>query len=108
MQIYKLQYTDKETALADLISKGVYTENLSFGQGVQAVVEIGKIVKAPGEYDDQGNVIVEPIYYDGYFYDVMTIEIINFEANEIFPTNCVHSFAGYPQDADGYVDESLT
>ena len=40
MNIYKLKYTDKETAIADLKAKGVYTEDLSFGNGIHAVVEI--------------------------------------------------------------------
>ncbi len=40
MRICKLKYTDKETAIADLIAKGVYTEDLSFGNGIHAIVEI--------------------------------------------------------------------
>ena len=41
IRIYKLKYTDKETAIADLISKGVYQEiygELSYGDGIDAVV----------------------------------------------------------------------
>ena len=103
MNIYKLNYTDKETAITDLLAKGVYVEvedlnkekHLVYANGTQAVVNIGKIVKVPGEYDDQWNVIVEPIYFDGVFYDVMTTEVINFGTNEVFPAKCVHSFAGY-------------
>lgn len=113
MEIYKLNYTDKETAIADLLAKGVYVENtfeeqtsLTYGIGIHAVVEIGKIVKVPGTYDDKGNVIVEPIYYDGYAYDVMCEQEIVFES-EIFLVDCKHSFMGYAQDADGYIPESL-
>lgn len=106
MNIYKLNYTDKDFAIADLIAKGVYTEELVYGQGIQAVVEIGKIVKVEGTYDENGNVITEPIYYDGYAYDVMCIQEIVFES-EIFPVDCVHSFAGYAQDADGYIPENI-
>ena len=40
IRIYKLKYTDKETGIADLIAKGVYTEDLSFGNGIHAIVEI--------------------------------------------------------------------
>jgi len=115
MNISKLNYKDKETAIADLIVKGVYVEiidlngkpQLVYANGTQAVVDIGQIVKVPGEYDDQGNVIVEPIYYDGVFYDVMTTTIIDFGTNEIFPVECVHSFAGYAQNADGYIPENI-
>jgi hypothetical protein len=115
MEIYKLNYKDKETAIADLLAKGVYVEvkdldnepQLVYANGTQAVVNIGKIVKVPGEYDDQWNVIVEPIYFDGVFYDVMTTEVIDFGTNEVFPVECVHSFAGYAQNADGPVDEVI-
>ena len=111
MEIYKLQYTDKETAIADLIAKGVYKEvenldkeiTLAYGEGIQAVVEIGLIVQVEGTYDSDFNVITEPIYYDGYFYDVMSEQKIDFE-NEIFPVDCVHSFAGYNTNADGPVN----
>ena len=109
MNIAKLNYTDKETAIADLIAKGVYIETedgLVYGQGVQAIVEIGKIVKVQGTYDEEGNVITEPIYYDGYAYDVMSEQEIVFES-EIYPVDCVHSFAGYAQNADGYIPEDV-
>ena len=110
MEIYKLNYADSNAATADLIVKGVYVETedgLAYANGTQAVVYIGQIVKVPGEYDDQGNVIVEPIYYDGVFYDVMTADVTDFGANEVFPVDCVHSFMGYAQNADGPVDEPL-
>lgn len=113
MNIYKLNYTDKETAIADLLVKGVYVEQtideeivLTYGTGIQAVVEIGKVVKVQGTYDENGNVITEPIYYDGYAYDVMSEQDIIFES-EIFPVDCKHSFLGYAQDADGPVFEQL-
>jgi hypothetical protein len=110
MNIFKLQYADKDTAIADLIAKGVYTETedgLVYANGTQAVVSIGQIVKVPGTYDEEGNVITEPIFYDGVFYDVMTTEVIDFGTNEVFPIDCVHSFAGYAQDADGYIPENI-
>ena len=109
MEIYKLQYKDKETAIADLIAKGVYieTENeFVYAQGIQAVVEIGLIVQVEGTYDEEGNVITEQIYYDGYFYDVMSEQKIDFE-NEIFPKNCIHAFAGYNTNADGELPNLL-
>jgi hypothetical protein len=112
MEIYKLQYKDKETAIADLIAKGVYKEvenldkeiTLAYGDGIQAVVEIGLIVEVEGTYDSDFNVITEPIYYDGYFYDVMSEQKIEFGTNEIFPVNCIHAFAGYNTNADGPVN----
>ena len=91
MKISKLNYTDKETAIADLLAKGVYQEGLTYGQGIHAIVEIGKVVNIQGTYDDNGNAITEPTYYDGYAYDVMSEQDIVFES-EIFPKHPKHSF----------------
>ena len=98
IQVYKLKYTDKETAIADLITKGVYIETeegISYGEGIQAVVEIGLIVLENGTYDEQGNEITAPVYADGYHYDVMAEIEIDFGANAITPANPKHNFAGY-------------
>jgi hypothetical protein len=83
MYIHKLNYLDTETAIADLIAKGVYNKELEYTNGTQAVVFIGQILKA------------DETYYDGVFYDVMTTDIIDFTPNEVFPVDCVHSFAGF-------------
>ena len=98
MNIVKLKYTDKETAIADLIAKGVYIETeegLIYGEGIQAIVEIGLIVLENGTYDEEGNEITPPIFADGYHYDVMSEIEIDFGANAITPTNPKHNFAGY-------------
>ena len=97
MNISKLNYTDKETAMADLIAKGVYIETeegLIYGQGIHAVVEIGKIVLTNGTYDADFKEITAPIFADGYAYDIMSEHEIDFGINEIFPNNPVHGFAG--------------
>jgi hypothetical protein len=98
MNIYKLQYKDKETTIADLIAKGVYIETedgLSYGQGIQAVVEIGLIVLENGTYDADFKEITAPVYADGYHYDVMSENEINFGKAEILVNNPKHTFAGY-------------
>ena len=91
MNIYKLQYKDKETAMADLLAKGVYVETeegLSYGSGIQAVVEIGIIcLNQPAEE-------TPPIFADGYHYDIMSEQEIVFK-NEIVVNNPKHTFAGY-------------
>ncbi len=86
-RIYKLTYTNKEQAVADLEAKQILTEN-GYGEGVQAVVEIGLIVL--DVVDEQ------PIYADGYHYDVMSTETYDFGANLVVPKNPKHAFAGYP------------
>ena len=95
MNIYKLNYSDKDFAIADLIAKGVYTEELLYGQGIQAVVEIGKIVLESGTYDEDFNELTAPIYADGYHLDVMSEQVIDFGINEIQVNNPKHNFAGY-------------
>ena len=96
MYTYKLKYTDKETAIADLISKEVYKEvkdNLFYQDGIQAVVEIGLIVLENGIIDEDFNLIKEPVYADGYHYDVMSENKIDFGINEIQVKTPKHTFA---------------
>lgn len=97
MRIYKLKYTDKETAIADLIAKEVYQEiegELSYSEGIHAVVEVGLIIDQEGTFDEQGNLLAEPTYREGYHYDIMSNNEIDFGENEIFPNNPKHTFAG--------------
>ena len=100
MNIYKLKYTDKETAMADLLAKGVYVEVeevLAYGEGIQAIVEIGLIVLENGTYDEEGNEITATVYADGYHYDVMSENEIDFGSADItlLINNPKHTFAGY-------------
>ena len=94
MKIYKLKYIDKETAIADLIAKGVYDKELNYMKGIHAVVECGLIALENGTYDEECNEITAPIYADGYHYDVMSIQEIDFD-NAIEVNNPKHTFAGY-------------
>ena len=103
MNIFKLTYPNKEAAVADLKAKNILIEvdgidgekHEAYGNGVQAVVEIGLIILEQGTYDEEGNVITEPIYADGYHYDVMSSELYDFGANLIEPKNPKHAFAGH-------------
>lgn len=103
MYTYKLKYTDKETAITDLLAKKVYVESeqvtvqdteqvLSYGQGIHAIVEIGLIVLENGTYDAEFNEITAPIYADGYHFDVMSEKEIEF-TNVIVVKNPKHTFA---------------
>jgi hypothetical protein len=104
MNIYKLQYTDKAEGDADLLAKGTYEViegEQVYRNGTQAIVYIGKIVEIPATYDPEGHELTPPVYYTGVYYDLMTTEEIDFGTNEIFPTDCVHSFLGYAKNAEG-------
>ena len=119
MYIAKLKYTDKDFAIATLIDNGVYIETedgLSYGQGIHAVVEIGLIVLENGTYDEEGNEVTAPIYADGYHYDVMSENEIDFGIADItaLVNNPKHQFAGYmpiveidPNVIDNFIDEIM-
>jgi len=95
--IYKLKYTNKATAMKDLIKKGVYVETdkgLAYGTGIHAVVEIGQIVLTPPVIEDM-QVITEATYLDGHHFDVMSEQSISFGKAEIEVNNPKHEFAGY-------------
>jgi hypothetical protein len=94
MNIYKLQYTDQESATYSLIETGVLGE-FGYHNTTQAIVSLGKLVKVQATYDENGEELTPPIYYDGIFYDVMTEATIDFGENEIFPENESHGFAGH-------------
>jgi hypothetical protein len=97
MNIYKLKYQNKEQALSDLISKEVYIETdegLIFGEGIHAIVDIGLIILEDGTYDENGNQITPPIYIDGYHYDVMCVQEIDFGDKSIIVNNPKHKFLG--------------
>ena len=97
MRIYKLRYTDKETGIADLISKGVYQETedeMLYADGIDAVVEVGLIIDQEATFDEQGSMLTEPTYREGYHFDIMSEKEIDFGENEIFPNSPKHTFAG--------------
>ena len=119
MKVYKLKYENKETAIADLLAKGVYIETeevLSYGQGIHAIVEIGLIVLENGTYDEEGNEVTAPVYADGYHYDIMSENEIDFGIADItsLVNNPKHQFAGYmpiveidPNVIDNLIDEVM-
>ena len=97
MRIYKLKYTDKETAIADLIAKRVYQEideEMIYADGIDAVVEVGLIIDQEATFDENGNMLTEPTYREGYHFDIISDNEIDFGTNEIFPNNPKHTFAG--------------
>ena len=78
MNIYKLKYTDKETAIADFIAKDLIDAENNYKEGIQAIVEIG---------------LIEEV--EGYHYDIMSIQDIDIGSNEIIVNNPKHNFSGY-------------
>ena len=102
MNIFKLTYENKDTALADLKAKGILIEvdgidgqkHEAYGNGVQAVVELGLIMIEPPVMEAM-EIVTPPVYADGYHYDVMSSELYDFGANLVEPKNPKHAFAGH-------------
>ena len=99
--IYKLTYENKEQALADLKAKGILVEvefngekHEAYGQGVQAVVELGLIMVTPPVMEGM-DIVTPPVYADGYHYDVMSENTYDFCANLVEPKNPKHALAGH-------------
>ena len=91
IQVYKLVYRNKEEAINDLVAKSVIDEELNYLEGTHAVVWLDKIVLENGQFDEEGNVIVEPIFAEGYHVDIMVEREIEF-INAITPNNPKHMF----------------
>jgi hypothetical protein len=97
--IAKLIYTDHESAIADLLAKGVLinttdlqgNEINTYAPSTHAVVYIGKIVDTPAVVEDM-KVITPATYLEGYHVDVMTDLEIEFE-NAVKTNNPKHKFA---------------
>lgn len=97
--IVKLIYQDQDTAVNDLLQKGVLinttdlqgNEVVAYSQSTHAVVHIGLIVDTPAVVEDM-EVITPATYLDGWHVDVMTDTEYNFD-NEIKPNNPKHVFA---------------
>tara|TARA_R110000744_G_C19176637_1_gene542273 strand:- start:320 stop:637 length:318 start_codon:yes stop_codon:yes gene_type:complete len=98
MRVYKLHYETKEQGFADLLTKGTYEVvegSQVYRNGTQSIYYIGQIVEIPETET------TPPMYYNGVFFDLMTKEEIDFGTNEVFPLNCVHSFAGWVENLEG-------
>ena len=100
--IYKLTYENKDKALADLKAKNILIEfdgidgekHEAYGNGVQAVVELGLIMVTPPVMDGM-DIVTPPVYADGYHYDVMSENTYDFGSNLVEPKNPKHAFAGH-------------
>jgi len=108
MYIYKTVFDSQIEGKVELINKGVWEEVTEEGvtqivyiNGTLAVVDIGKVVETPGTYGPDGDEITPPVYYPGWAYDIMSSDVIDFGANEVYPGDeAAHSFFGWPRNAE--------
>ena len=99
MNIYKLKFATHEESESTFIALGVKevinNEGVDisvYTNGTQAVVKLPPQVQVEGVYDENGEVIVDPVFYPEVFYDVMTSDEVDFGVNEIFPLHPIHRF----------------
>ena len=96
--VYKLQYSTKELAIADLKLKGVLTEEgeylqpfkeevdgeiIEHKERTHAVVHLGNIVLTPATYDENGDELTPAVHSTDHHLDVMTDLVIDFGANQV-------------------------
>ena len=87
INIYRLQYENKEAALKDLVEKEVIDKNGKYVKGTEAVVDCG-ILTIVYATENEAAVIA-----DGYHYNIMTSDTIVFYS-EVFPNNPKYKFGG--------------
>ena len=106
MKIYKAVFDTKEQGTEYLLNIGVLVEDVEqegenvFASTTAAVVYIGKVVKIPATYDDEGNIITPAVYYPGYAIDVMSSLDLDFGEFMVYPIEAAHSFYGYARNAE--------
>ena len=104
MNIYKTVFDTEAQGKEYLLNLGVLIEvegEIVFSQNTAAVVNIGKIVEFPATYDADGNELTPPIYFDGWAYDIMSSDTLDFGTYEVYPADeSAHSFLGWAIDAE--------
>ncbi len=101
---YKLKYKEEKEALNDLMDKGIIQDRryedddgnivvtrTPYTDITEAVVYLGKIVDEPATFDENGEVLTEATYKNGWHVDVMTKKDIKFD-NTIEPKTPTHKF----------------
>jgi len=90
--IKRLKYENKEEAIQHLKDKGVIGENNEFLPNTQSVVHLGKIIDTPAEYNEEGEIITEPKFKNGYHVDVMLKIGKNFGEHELSVDSPIHKW----------------
>ena len=104
MQIYQTNFPTEQQGKDYLLNLGVIIEvdgEIVFAKNTAAVVYIGKVVKIPATYDDEGNILTPAVFWDGYAIDVMSSEILDFGTYEVYPGDeAAHSFYGWARNSE--------
>ena len=103
MHIYKLVFDTEQQGKQVLIDNNVWEEvteegvtSMRYINGTKGVVNIGKVIDTAKTTDPE-----HPVYYDGWAYDVISTDELDFGSFEVYPAdNSAHQFYGYPRNAE--------
>tara|TARA_R110000737_G_scaffold307251_2_gene315102 strand:+ start:165 stop:431 length:267 start_codon:yes stop_codon:yes gene_type:complete len=88
MKIYKLKYSTKEDSIKDLESRNILED-----RNILGIAHVGKLIKTNAVLNEEGEVLEQTIWLDGYHIDIACKEDLYTFENEIFPINSEHKFA---------------
>jgi hypothetical protein len=98
MILYKLKYNSKEEAEQYFVNNGLASiVNGRLNPTLQStcIVELGLVCIQEDEYSEDGVLINQAAFADGYHYDILMEQEHDFGVNRIFPKNPKHGFFGY-------------
>lgn len=104
MKIGKYEFINQEQAQTKIDALGLETDENgnNYPTHNNTVVKLGYITLEQGEYDEQGNVIKEPVLSDKYSVDVLWIDGIEAYGWKSYRVNVigkgVHTFSGIDYD----------
>lgn len=90
--IYKLKYNTRGEAIKNLIDNNVIDSGLKNKPKTHSVVWLPRQIENKGEYDKDGEVIIEPTFSNDVLVDVMTEDIIDFGEYQTYPNNNLHNW----------------
>ena len=104
MKFRKYEMTDAQwkTQRAKIEKEGKDGEKYWDNEKTASVIELGHLVITPGVYDEDGNVITEPVLSDKMAIDIIwqNDEVSGFSTYKVWPAPVgVHSF-GYDIDSE--------
>ena len=95
---YRLKYTDKSEAIADLVSKNILVEEE--GEHIKtpgtSMVKFLQIPDQVGTYDEEGNELTPTTFIEGAHVDVISTQELDFEDKLVTNINTpYHTVAGW-------------
>lgn len=94
MNIYRIKYATEETLKNALQVRGILDENNEPTDRTIAIVYVGKLIDTPATLDEEGNILTEATYVEGYHCDLLLKDEEDFGDKLITPNTPHHTFYG--------------